>query len=133
MDALQSTLSFADLMALRGGDPRQGTTVSFEGSDPVIQSRFKIGEVAVAVMAAGAVAADDIWRLRNGEGRPQQIAVDQRAAAASLRSYMLIKVEDGPPLGTGWTLPTLGFYRCRDGRFLHLQGTFPHHRKQPVD
>ena len=106
MDALQSTPSFADLMALRGGDPQQRATVSFEGRDPVIQSRFKVGETAATVMAAGAVAADDIWRLRNGEGQSQLITVDLRAAAASLRSYMLIKVEDGPPLGTGWTLPT---------------------------
>ena len=128
MDALQSTPSFADLMALRGGDPQQRATVSFEGRDPVIQSRFNVGETAAAVMAAGAVAADDIWRMRNGEGQSQQITVDLRAATASLRSYMLIKVEDGPPLGTGWTLPTLGFYRCRDGRFIHLQGTYPHQR-----
>ena len=129
MSHLQSTPSFADLMALRGGDPRRGTTLSFEGSDPVIQSRFKVGEAAAAALAAGAVAADDIWHLRNGEGQPQQISVDQRTAVASLRSYKFIKIEDGPPMATTWTLPTSTFYRCRDGRFIHLQGTFPHLRE----
>ncbi len=128
MSADQSNACFADLIKLRGGGPRQGTTVSFEGSDPVIQSRFKVGEAAAAALAAGAVMADDIWQRRNGGGEPQQISVDQRTVVGSLRSYRFLRVEDGPPLVPDYTWPTLSFYRCRDGRFIHLQGAFPHLR-----
>ncbi len=96
MSALQSSPCFADLMELRGGDLAQTAEVSFEGSDPVIQSRFKLGDAAAAALAAGAVAADDIWRLRNGEGQPQQISVDRRLAVASLTSYKFIRLEDDP-------------------------------------
>lgn len=133
MSNVQTKSSFADLMALRDGGAEDRATVSFEGGDPVIRSRFKVGEAAAAALAAGAVAADDIWRLRNGEGRHQQISVDQRAAVASLRSYRFIKIEDGPQLVPGYTLPTMGFYRCRDGRFIHLQGAFQHLREGTLE
>ncbi len=128
MSALQSSPCFADLMELRGGDLAQTAEVSFEGSDPVIQSRFKLGDAAAAALAAGAVAADDIWRLRNGEGQPQQISVDRRLAVASLTSYKFIRLEDDPQFFIDYNRPTSKFYRCRDGRFIHLQGSFPHLR-----
>jgi crotonobetainyl-CoA:carnitine CoA-transferase CaiB-like acyl-CoA transferase len=129
MSAHKSSSCFADLMELRSGDLPHRASVRLENSDPVIKSRFRVGEAAAAALAAGAVAADDILRLRNGEGEPQQISVDQRIAAASLRGYKLIKVEDGPQLVPNYTLPTASFYRCRDGRFIHLQGAFPHLRE----
>ena len=65
MSEVQSNSCFADLMELRSGDLPQTAKVSFEDCDPVIQTRFRIGEAAAAVLAAGAVAADDIWRLHN--------------------------------------------------------------------
>ena len=114
-------------MELRGGDLPQMAAVSFEGSDPVIQSRFKLGDAAAAALAAGAVAADDIWRQRNDEGQPQQILVDRRLAVASLSSYRFTKV-DGEPFFFDYNRPTAKLYRCRDGRFIHLQGSFPHLR-----
>ncbi len=43
-------------MELRGGDLPQMAEVSFEGSDPVIQSGFRIGDIASAALAAGALA-----------------------------------------------------------------------------
>ena len=127
MSALLSSPCFADLMELRGGDLPQMAAVSFEGSDPVIQSRFKLGDAAAAALAAGAVAADDIWRLRNDEGQPQKILVDRRHAVASLSSYRFTKV-DGKPFFFDYNRPTAKLYRCRDGRFIHLQGSFPHLR-----
>ncbi len=125
MDALQSSPCLVELMELRGGGPRDGTKVSFEGSDPVIQTGFKLGEATAATLAAGAVAADDIWLQRNGDGQPQLISVDQRAAVASLRSYKHVRIEDGEQFVTRGPSPTVNHYPCRDGRFIHLQGTFP--------
>ncbi len=129
MSAQQSSPCFADLMELRSGDLPQRASVRLENSDPVIRSRFRVGEAAASALAAGAVAADDILRLRNGGGEPQQISVDKRIAVASLRGYKFMRVEDGPQLVANYTLPTSSFYRCRDGRFIHLQGAFPHLRE----
>ena len=124
--------SFEDLIALRGASTLDDAMVSFYGNDPVVQSRFKVGEVSSAAMVANAVAANDIWQLRNNGGVPQKIRIDKKAAAASLRSYAHLEIEGKPPLATGWTEPTVSYYRCRDGRFLHLQGTFPHQRDQTL-
>jgi crotonobetainyl-CoA:carnitine CoA-transferase CaiB-like acyl-CoA transferase len=133
MSADQLNPCFADLMQLRSRDLPQPAQVSFEGSDPVIQSQFKLGDAASAALAAGAVAADDIWRLRNGGGQPQQISVDRRLAVASLRSFRFVRVEDGPPLIPNGHRPTVDLYPCRDGRFLHLQGSFPHLRDATLE
>ena len=129
MSAQQSRPCFADLMELRSGDLPQRASVRLENSDPVIRSQFRVGEAAAAALAAGAVAADDIWRLRNGGGEPQLISVDKRIAVASLRGYKFMRIEDGPQLVPNYTPATSNFYRCRDGRFIHLQGAFPHLRE----
>ena len=133
MSAQQSSPCFADLMELRSGDLPQRASVRLENSDPVIRSPFRVGEAAAAALAAGAVAADDILRLRNVGGEPQQITVDQRIAVASLRGYKFMRIEDGPQLVPNYTLPTASLYSCRDGRFIHLQGAFPHLREGTLE
>jgi len=133
MSAQQSNPCFADLMKLRSGDLPQRASVRLENSDPVIRSRFRVGEAAASALAAGAVAADDILRLRNGDGDPQQISVDKRIAVASLRGYKFMRIEGSRQLVANYTLPTSGFYCCRDGRFIHLQGAFPHLREGTLE
>ena len=71
-----------------------------------------MGEAAASALAAGAVAADDILRLRNGDGDPQQISVDKRIAVASLRGYKFMRIEGSRQLVANYTLPTSGFYCC---------------------
>jgi len=73
MASVDMTPSFEDLIALRGASTLEDAMVSFYGNDPVVQSRFKVGEVSSAVMVANAVAANDIWRLQNNGGVPQKI------------------------------------------------------------
>jgi crotonobetainyl-CoA:carnitine CoA-transferase CaiB-like acyl-CoA transferase len=95
--------------------------LAFTGHDPVLPTLFRVGEAAAAAIAAHAVAADEIWRLRGGA--PQRIEVDVRAAAASLLSFLLLRLP-------GATLPrdapaTVGLYRARDGGWVHLHGGFP--------
>lgn len=75
------TGAFAELMAIRAGQPLTQGEVTITGEDPLFQSPFRIGATSADVLAARAVAANDLWELRTG--RRQSIGVDVRAAAAT--------------------------------------------------
>jgi crotonobetainyl-CoA:carnitine CoA-transferase CaiB-like acyl-CoA transferase len=70
------------------------------------------------------LAAAELWRLRTG--RQQQVAVDLRAAAASLRSGYYLRI-DGKPPPAPWD-PMSGFYPVRDGRWVSIHCNFANHR-----
>ncbi|MEI9932742.1 MAG: hypothetical protein WDM89_19965 [Rhizomicrobium sp.] len=59
----------------------------FVGADPVVPTPFPVAEAAAASLGFSAAAAAEIWRLRGGER--QDIAIDLKAAAASLVSFNL--------------------------------------------
>ena len=103
----------------RADDPNEYALEICE-RDPVIATRFRVGEAAAAVLAANAITAADLWCARGG--RPQRIEVDVRAAAASLVSFAYQRCEaatfDRRPQ------PTTALYRARDGRWVHLHGGF---------
>jgi crotonobetainyl-CoA:carnitine CoA-transferase CaiB-like acyl-CoA transferase len=102
-----------------GSDPTRHQ-LAIANRDPILPTRFRVGEAAAAVLAAQAVAAADLWCLRGGA--PQRIELDVRAAAASLLSFAFQRV-------AGVTIPreprpTTALYRARDGRWIHLHGGF---------
>lgn len=102
-------------------DPELHARVSIDGTDPVLATRFRVGEAVTAAVVAAGIAADDLWVLRGG--KPQRLSIDLRAAAASLLSFMLqqapgVSLERLAP-------PTVALYRARDG-WIHLHGGFPH-------
>jgi len=81
--------AFEEIMAVRGrGMPEPGE-VTVVGTDPVLATRFKIGETCAAALAAVGVAVNDLWELKTG--RPQKVSVDVRLAAAGLRSSAYIQ------------------------------------------
>ena len=87
--------AFKEVMEIRGeGLPVDGE-VEITGADPVLSTRFKIGEVCASVLAGIGVAVSDIWALKTG--RRQKAAIDVRRAAATLRStrYMQRPGTDG--------------------------------------
>src|SRR5258707_141277 len=94
------------------------------GAEPVLPSSFAVGTVAQASIAASALAAAELWRLRSG--RRQQVAVAMRDAAIEFRSehYMRLAEKDR---GEIWD-KIAGLYRCGDGRWVRLHTNFPHHR-----
>jgi crotonobetainyl-CoA:carnitine CoA-transferase CaiB-like acyl-CoA transferase len=94
------------------------------GADPVLPTPFRIGAAGAATVAAAALAAAALWEMRTG--RRQQVSVDLRQAAASLRSGTYMK------LGAG-ELPhrrnaIMGCYPAKDGRWSYLHCNFPNHR-----
>jgi crotonobetainyl-CoA:carnitine CoA-transferase CaiB-like acyl-CoA transferase len=73
-----------EVMAIRGkGMPADGE-VTITGADPVLPTRFKIGETCAAVLAGVGTAVNDIWEMKTG--RRQKISVDVRKTAAGLGS-----------------------------------------------
>ena len=109
------------LLGAAGRDARAPQhEVSFAGHDPVYPTCFRAGEAAAAALGAAASAAADLWCVRGGA--PQQIGIDVRAAAASLRSFGYQNV-GGAAFGRG-SLATTALYRGRDGRWIHLHGGF---------
>jgi crotonobetainyl-CoA:carnitine CoA-transferase CaiB-like acyl-CoA transferase len=92
------------------------------GADPVVRTRYRVGTAGAAALGALGLAAAHLWRLRGG--RSQRVAVDLRAAAASLRSARYLRIDGKPP--PVWD-PLSGFYPVRDG-WISIHCNFPNHR-----
>jgi crotonobetainyl-CoA:carnitine CoA-transferase CaiB-like acyl-CoA transferase len=103
--------------------PTQAAVI--DGHDPVLPNRFPVSEAAAVALAAGGVAASDLWELKTG--RRQKVRVNVRKAGVSLRATLVLRVNGGPP-PPSWAdgNPLVDLYRCRDGRWVHLHGNFPH-------
>ena len=67
------TTAFEEVVAVRGhltgsgGSPAAGE-VTITGSDPVLSTRFRIGETCAAVLGGVGVAVSDLWELRTDKG-----------------------------------------------------------------
>ena len=87
------TSVFTELMAIRGGEVPSQESVRITGSDPVLETRFKVGETCAHVLAGIGVATSDIWEMKTG--RRQDAAIDVRAASAALLSSYHMRLPDG--------------------------------------
>ncbi|TMJ82899.1 MAG: CoA transferase, partial [Alphaproteobacteria bacterium] len=106
------------------GDPGALEAVTLRGEEPQLPSSFRVAAAAQTGIAAAAMAAAQIWRLRSGQS--QQIAVDMRHAVIECRSERYLRV-DGKPPPPAWDA-IAGIYNTRDQRFVRLHTNFPHHR-----
>jgi len=103
----------------------------FEGADPIVPTPFHVADAAAAALGFSASTAAEIWRLRGGE--KQNIAIDLKAAAASLISFNFVKRDGQPFVRPALDAPTVGLYRCGDGRWIHLHGGFPSKWQRTLD
>jgi crotonobetainyl-CoA:carnitine CoA-transferase CaiB-like acyl-CoA transferase len=117
------TSALARLVQTAGLDPAALGSVNLSGSEPALPSSFAIGTGAQATIAATALAANELWRLRTG--RRQKISVDMRHAAIEFRSERYLQL-DGKPYEE-YHDDLAGLYRCGDGRWARLHTNLPHH------
>ena len=96
----------------------------FEGAEAVVPTPLRVASAAAASLGLGAAVAGEIWRFRGGE--KQSVAVDLKAAAASLVSTSLLRRSGEKLPRPDEAIPTTGFYQCADGRWIYLHGGFPH-------
>jgi crotonobetainyl-CoA:carnitine CoA-transferase CaiB-like acyl-CoA transferase len=99
-------------------------TITLTGVEPVLPSSFAVGTAAQATIAAAALAAAELWRLRTGQR--QRVAIAMRDAAIEFRSERYLRI-DGNAAPEIWD-KIAGLYRCGDGRWVRLHTNFPHHR-----
>jgi crotonobetainyl-CoA:carnitine CoA-transferase CaiB-like acyl-CoA transferase len=129
MDALTPLSSPAaalrELWQAAGLEPAALQRVHLQGCEPVLPSSFAVGTAAQAATAAGALAAVELGRLRNGLA--QHVTVDMRHAALECCTHFLI---DGQPLPLWDKLA--GLYPCGgdDGAagWVRIHTNFAHHR-----
>ncbi len=89
---------------------------AFSGEDPVLRTRYRIGEAGAAALAALGAAIAEL--------APQSVSISLRAAAVSLRSARYLRVDGKEP--TVWD-PLSGFYGVKDG-WVSIHCNFPNHR-----
>jgi crotonobetainyl-CoA:carnitine CoA-transferase CaiB-like acyl-CoA transferase len=114
----------AALWRAAGHDASALETIDLTGEEPALPSSFAVGTVAQATIAASALAAAELWRLRTG--RRQRVSVAMRDAAIEFCSERYLRV-DGNPAPEIWDR-IAGLFRCGDGRWVRLHTNFPHHR-----
>jgi len=114
----------ADLWKLADGAPAALDTVTLTGEEPQLPSSFRVAAAAQASVAAAALAAAQIWKLRSGQS--QDVAVDMRHAVVECRSERYLRVDGKPPPPT-WDI-IAGVYKTGDRRYLRLHTNFRHHR-----
>src|SRR5215475_15764248 len=117
-EALRSILPVA------GWSDREAAVTFTGGADPVLPTPFRIGAAGAATIAASGLAAAALWQARTG--RRQQVTVDLRQAAASLRSGHYMKLADAKVSTARNSI--MGVYPTRDGRWSYLHCNFPNHR-----
>jgi crotonobetainyl-CoA:carnitine CoA-transferase CaiB-like acyl-CoA transferase len=112
------------LKDIAGWDDEVTRQVSINGADPVLPTRFLVGETVAGIHAACGAAAADLWALKTGHR--QQVTVDVDAAAATIQSFMYLRVPgdvpERPPMISG-------FYRTKDERWFFVHTGFPHLRE----
>lgn len=116
--------ALADIWRTLGGDEAALVRVTLTGAEPALPSSFKTGTIAQATIAASALAASEVDRVRNG--RAQHVSVDMRHAAAEFICERLYTIDGKPPQ---WAWDKIaGTYQTGDGRWVRLHTNFPHHR-----
>ena len=115
-----------EILAAAGVDAADLPEIS--GADPVVRTRYRVGTAGAAALAALGLAAARFGELR---GLPRQrVAVDLRAAAASLRSARYLRIGGRPP-PPQWD-PLSGFFPVRDG-WISIHCNFPNHRNAALE
>ena len=101
------------------------------GDEPILPSPHYLATGAAAARVLTGLAAAELWRQRTG--RRQQVVVDARHAAASLRSYQYARPAGQPEQsleslaargGAGPRLRITRIVAARDGRYVQLHGSF---------
>jgi crotonobetainyl-CoA:carnitine CoA-transferase CaiB-like acyl-CoA transferase len=116
--------SLREIVALAGLPEPDPAEIVISGDDPVFPTPYRVGAAGAAALAATGLAASELWALRTG--RRQRVAVDLRAAAASLRSFRYLRVGGTRPPEPRDSLS--GFHPVAHGRWINIHCNFPHHR-----
>jgi hypothetical protein len=85
----------SDIWTSVGGDLSALDAVTLTGEEPQLPSSFRVAAAAQTSIAAAALAAAEIWKLRSGQS--QGVTVDMRHAVVECRSERYLRVDGKPP------------------------------------
>ncbi len=131
--------TWKELMEIRGRVPEENE-VTIVPCSPVFKTPFKVKEVTSQILAAKAVAANDIWELR--KNRRQKITVEEKyAAAVNLQGtgQTRAKGEDGKyhPIPNAPEFAHMVSktqpWECKDGRWYLPHFNLPHLNRRVLD
>ena len=130
--------AFDKLMAIRGLSLPGKDEVSITGSDPVLNTHFRLAATASAAIASIGVGVNDLWELKTG--RRQSIAIDAVAATAALKSknYFQAKNTNGvfenvTDISHEANRGLTGIFQTKDGRWLLPHFGLDHLRRRMLD
>ncbi len=114
------------LLSEVGLPPHLAGRVELEGEGQPYATPLPVAECAASVLGCIGAAAALLWEERTGE--TQTVTVARRHAAASLVGFQLQRLEGAelPVAPMNRERPLVRLYRCRDDRWIHLQGQFAH-------
>jgi crotonobetainyl-CoA:carnitine CoA-transferase CaiB-like acyl-CoA transferase len=124
--------ALAQLMAIAARDVPDFLSVPEQPQ--ALDTRFAAEDAATAAIAAGTVAAADLWELRTGAR--QRVTVNPREAAAAVNGFLYQQFDDATraPERAGQAVLARtnanGFKRCGDGHFIYLHPSFPESTKK---
>src|ERR1700722_16819243 len=123
MSAPDTKTALAGLLRTAGLNDAALNDIGLTGSEPVLPSSFATGIAAQATVAASALAAAELWRLRTG--KRQHVSVDMRHAAVEFRSERYLRI-DGKPYEE-YHDDIAGLYRCAFARESGVHTNMHHH------
>jgi crotonobetainyl-CoA:carnitine CoA-transferase CaiB-like acyl-CoA transferase len=129
MDAADPLRALRALWTTLQGQPEALEHLTLTGVGEVLPTSFAICEAAQASIAAAALSAAEIGRLRGGP--EQAVRVDRLHAAVEFRSERYLRV-DGQLPPDPWD-KIAGLYRTGNGGAVRLHTNFPHHRDGILD
>lgn len=130
--------AFDKLMAIRGLPLPEKDEVSITGSDPVLNTHFRLAATASAAIAGIGVAVNDLWELKTG--RRQSIAIDAVAATVALKSKNYFQAKNANGVFENVTDASheanrglTGIFQTKDGRWLLPHFGLDHLRHRMLD
>jgi hypothetical protein len=118
-------MGLRERLTLGGLERLPAAPISIRGCDPILPARHPIGEAAATALALGGATAAELHALRGN--RLASVEVDVGQATATLIGFALQSSPDASDLDLIRTrLSTTRLAPCRDDRFIHLHGGFPH-------
>jgi crotonobetainyl-CoA:carnitine CoA-transferase CaiB-like acyl-CoA transferase len=119
--SLETLAELRRSLGLPDPDPAR---VEVRGADPILPTRFRVGEAAAAALAACGMEAAAIWEARGGAR--QRVRVDVTGAAASLLGFAFQRAEGSAVIPAFDPARNVtGIYPTRDGGHFLLHGSFP--------
>jgi crotonobetainyl-CoA:carnitine CoA-transferase CaiB-like acyl-CoA transferase len=94
--------------------------------DPLIRTPFRMAESLAAIVAAQGLMISKLWEMKTGS--KQTVQVDTQEAAVNLTSFLHQRQNGHPIPFSEPSYPTVGFYQAKDGRWVFLNGGYPHLR-----